>query len=119
MEDKIFLRQLKFKTIIGIFPHEKLIPQTIIIDLEIKKNFQNAIKTDSIEDTICYETLVNELENFFSNNSSNLLESLADKVAYFILKKFKAPKVKVTLTKPAAIPHSLEVGVIVERSNDK
>ena len=54
MEDIIYIKDLRIKTIIGIFDWERKVKQEVSIDMEFPFDCKKAAKTDSIEDTTDY-----------------------------------------------------------------
>ena len=49
MEDIIYIKDLRIKTIIGIFDWERKVKQEVSIDMEFPFDCKKAAKTDSIE----------------------------------------------------------------------
>ena len=52
--DIIFLQELKVKTLIGIYPWELKVAQTIQLDLEVALPSSRACYTDHFEDALDY-----------------------------------------------------------------
>ena len=52
MNDIIYIRDLRVKTIIGIFGWEREVRKEVSIDLEITFDCKRVAKTDAIEDTV-------------------------------------------------------------------
>jgi dihydroneopterin aldolase len=50
--DIIFIRELKTKTLIGIYPWERKVAQAIQIDIEIALPTSKACQTDNFEDAL-------------------------------------------------------------------
>ena len=55
--DIIFIDDLRVETLIGIYPREKAVPQTIEISLRIGASTASAGASDDIRDTIDYAAL--------------------------------------------------------------
>ncbi len=55
--DIVYLNDLRVDTIIGIYDWERRTKQTIILDIEMGTDIQNAAKTDSIEDALNYKAV--------------------------------------------------------------
>jgi dihydroneopterin aldolase len=113
--DIIFLRELKVDTLIGVYDWEKLVPQTIQIDLEIGIPNNLACQSDNIADALDYSEVVRHLKDVLSSRHFNLLEALAEHIAQILLKDFHAPWVKVSVAKLQAIRGSRMVGICIER----
>ena len=116
MGDRIFLRDLRTETIIGIFDWERKVRQTISFDLEFPGDVRRAAKSDRIEDTMNYKSVAKKVLAFVEATDCRLVETLAERVAEMILKEFPVAWVKVTLNKPGAVRGSRDVGVVIERT---
>jgi len=113
--DIIFLRDLKVTTLIGIYEREKLVPQTIQIDLDIALPNSRACETDDINDALDYADVAQHIQTVLSEGHFSLLETLAEHIAQIILKDFSAPWVKVSVAKLNAIRNCKMVGISIER----
>ena len=113
--DTIFLEQVKVQTKLGVPDWERMVAQTIILDIEIGYDLKAAGKSDSIEDTIDYGAVVARIRETLSLNSFQLVEALAEHICQLILSEFKALNVKVKVAKPAILPGLKALGVSIER----
>ncbi len=116
MSDRIFLRDLRTETIIGIYDWERRVRQTISFDLEFPGDVRRAAESDRIEDTLNYKAVAKKVLAFVEATHSHLVETLAERVAEMILKEFPVAWVKLTLNKPGAVRGSRDVGVVIERT---
>ena len=116
MGDRIFLRDLRTETIIGIFDWERKVRQTISFDLEFPGDVRRAAKSDRIEDTMNYKSVAKKVLAFVEATDCHLVETLAERVAEMILREFPVAWVRVTLNKPGAVRGSRDVGVEIERT---
>ncbi|HXQ31506.1 MAG TPA: dihydroneopterin aldolase [Steroidobacteraceae bacterium] len=116
MGDRIFVRDLRTETIIGIFDWERKVRQTISFDLEFPGDIRRAAKTDRIEDTLNYKSVAKRVLAFVEASEYHLVETLAEQVAQLILREFAVEWVKITLNKPGALRGSRDVGVMIERT---
>ena len=115
--DTIFISELKVKTKLGVPAWERMVPQTIIMDIEIGYDLSKAGKSDAIADTIDYGAVVARIRATVKEQSFQLVEALAEHVCQLILKEFGALSVKVKVAKPAILPGLKALGVIVYREN--
>ena len=113
--DKIFLRELKVDTIIGIWDWERKIRQTIVIDLEMSADIAKAAATDDIKDTLDYKGVAKRVQKFVAESSFQLVETLAERIAGIIRDEFGVAWVRVKVHKPGAIRGSRDVGIEIER----
>ncbi|HEY0665892.1 MAG TPA: dihydroneopterin aldolase [Gallionella sp.] len=117
--DIIFLRELKVTTLIGIYEREKLVPQTLQLDLDIALPNSRACISDDINDALDYADVAQHIQTVLSEGHFSLVESLAEHIAQIILKDFHAPWVKVSVAKLQAIRNCRMVGVCIERGQVK
>jgi dihydroneopterin aldolase len=113
--DIIFIHQLQLTLLVGIYEWEKITPQPIQFDLEIGLPHARAATSNAIADTIDYSEVVSEIENLTNQKHFLLVEKLAEDVARLVLDQFKAPWVKVSISKLNALPHVKRLGVSIER----
>jgi len=113
--DKIFLRELKVETIIGIWEWERKIRQTVVIDLEMSADIAKAAATDDVADTLNYKSVAKRIQGFVADSSFQLVETLAEKIAEIIRDEFDVAWVRVAVHKPGAIRGSRDVGIEIER----
>lgn len=116
--DTIFLSEVKVQTKLGVPDWERMVEQTIILDIEISYDLSQAGKSDDVADTIDYGLVVNRIRETLKQNSFKLVEALAKHVCQLILKEFQALNVKVKVAKPAILPGLKALGVIIERSSN-
>lgn len=113
--DKIFISELKVKTKLGVPAWERVLPQTIILDIEIGYDLSKACKSDAIADTIDYGAVVARIKETLSENSFQLVEALAEHICQLIFNEFGALIVKIKVAKPAILLGLKALGVVIER----
>lgn len=113
--DTIFLRDLRVRTIVGIWEWERRLPQVVSIDLDMATDIRRAAGTDQIEDTLDYKAVTGRIRDFVADSRFKLIETMAEEIAGIILKEFPVPWVRVAVHKPGAIRGSRDVGVAIER----
>lgn len=113
--DIIFLGGLKIETIIGIYDWERITKQTVILDIEMAYDIQQAATTDDIQYTLDYKTVSKRIISFVENSQFLLVEKLIEEIATIIRTEFNVPWVKITLNKKGAISGASDVGIIIER----
>ena len=114
--DLIFIDELRLPTLIGIYPREQAVPQTVEISLKIGTSTHNAGSSDDIRDTIDYAAVVERLRSDLSDRHFRLLEKLAEHIAAVILDDFNAVWVRVAVAKLGVMRGVGRAGVIIERS---
>ena len=115
--DIIFLHELKAKTLIGIYPWERRVAQTIQLDLEIALPTSKACQTDNFEDALDYALIVKRINEILSQKQFSILEALAEHIAQIILMEFKSPWVKVSVAKLSMIRGVKKIGISIERKS--
>lgn len=115
--DTIFLRDLRIRTILGIWEWERRIPQVVSIDLEMAADVRRAAQRDRIEGTLDYKAVSQRVTEFVAESKFQLVETLAERVAEVITGEFSVHWVRVAVHKPFAIRGSRDVGVCIERGD--
>lgn len=90
MQQSLFLKNLQIYVNLGCSDEERNNKQLIHLNLELlfSENF-TASNTDDLEQTICYYTLRNKVQDFCDNISCNLIEYLAKQIYNFISEKYE------------------------------
>jgi dihydroneopterin aldolase len=112
--DHIFVRDFRLQTLIGFHRRERVVPQTIRIDLEIGIANTAVFASDKVADCIDYDKVTTRIREI-SREHVNLVETLADRVARLVLDEFGAAWVKVSIAKLGILKDVGRVGVSVER----
>lgn len=114
--DTIFLEQVKVQTKLGVPDWERMVPQTIILDIEISYDLSKSCQSDAIEDTIDYGQVVSSIRETLAEHSFKLVEALAEHICQMILREFGGLSVKVKVAKPAILPGLKALGVVITRN---
>ena len=113
--DTIFLRDLRIRTIVGIWEWDRRLPQIVSRDLDMDTDIRRAARSDRIEDTLDYKAVTRRVKAFVAGSSFNLIETMAEQIAALVVDEFGVPWVRVAVHKPWAIRGSRDVGVVIER----
>ncbi|MGG7178611.1 2-amino-4-hydroxy-6-hydroxymethyldihydropteridine diphosphokinase [Clostridium paraputrificum] len=101
--DKIYLKNVEIFANHGVFKEEKTLGQKFILDIELTLNLEEAGKSGDLTKSVHYGELCHGIEKAFTEESHDLIESAAEKVAEFTLVNYPMIElVKVTLKKPWA-----------------
>jgi len=114
--DKLFVKDLLVRGIIGINEWEREKPQDIIINIEISADLTKVGETDDIADSINYRTLAKKAQEQAENAHRLTVEALASDIAKICLAEPRVQHVRVSIEKPGAVRFSRSVGVEIERS---
>lgn len=113
--DIIFIHDLKVKTVIGVYPWEKQILQTLYFDLELSVDATKAALSDQLESTIDYTLIIERLNDHLREHSYQLIETLSERIARLILTEFPVTWLRLKIRKPGIIPSAKEIGIVIER----
>ncbi len=116
MQDHLFINGLRLSTIIGCLPAEQQRPQPIIIDVLLQTDCQAAALTDNIQHTINYAEVAECITTHVDQHHYQLVETLAEKLAELLLKKFSVSQVTLKISKPNAISYADSAGVQIVRN---
>ena len=115
--DKIFIRDLALRAIIGTIPEERRERQDIIINLEISADLQAAGHSDNLLDTIDYKSLKKQIIAMVEESRFQLLERLAEEIAGICLAVPMTQAVRVTIDKPGALRFAKSAAVEIYRQH--
>jgi dihydroneopterin aldolase/2-amino-4-hydroxy-6-hydroxymethyldihydropteridine diphosphokinase len=116
--DRIEIRGLKAMGKHGVRDFEKDRPQPFIVDLVMDVDTSRAGKSDDLEDTVSYSTVVKLVADIIAGEHSDLLEHLAERIAQAVLAHDDLVQaVDLTVRKPHAMvsAHVTDVGVRIVR----
>jgi len=116
--DKIFIKDLLLRCIIGINESERREKQDVIINIVFWSDLTGAIKTDDIREAVDYKEITKELIKLVESSEFFLIETLAEKIAESCLRHQKVCKVKVAVEKPGALRFAKSVGVEIVRKKE-
>ncbi len=113
--DKVFIKGLHIQTTIGFFQWEKDIKQTLVIDVAMAWDTAKAAENDELAKTLDYAEISIAIETFANENPVDLLETLAERMAAFLMSQFHIPWLQLKIGKPGAVHNAETVGVEIER----
>ena len=117
--DKVIIKDLLARGIIGVNDWERNRPQNIMINITMFTDTRRAAQTDSLDDCINYSTMSKKLLAHAESVNRLTVEALANDLARICLEEKGVQKVIVRVEKPGAVRFSESVGVEVERSRDE
>jgi dihydroneopterin aldolase len=97
--DRIHIEQLEVSTRIGVLKEERGAPQRLTVSISFWPYHEAGDLPDKIENAINYSDVVEETKNFVRDQSTNLIETLADRLAMHLLKNFRMQRVTIELRK--------------------
>ena len=115
--DKVYIEGLTFQTTIGFYQWEKEIKQTLVIDLAMGWNTALAAENDELAKTLDYAEISEAIVEFANNNPVDLIETLAERIATYLMTQYNIPWLRLKLMKPTAVHNATTVGVEIERGH--
>ena len=115
--DKVYIEGLTFQTTIGFYAWEKEIKQTLVIDLAMGWNTAQAAENDELAKTLDYAAISEAIVEFANANPVDLIETLAERIAAFLITNYQIPWLRLKLMKPTAVHNATTVGVEIERGS--
>lgn len=113
--DKIFIRDLALRCIIGIFPEERREKQDVIINVEMHADLRKAGRSDDLNDTVNYKAIKKAILQLVESSAFQLIESLAENIADIALGHDMVQSVVVTIDKPGALRFARASAVEITR----
>jgi len=117
-EDRIIIRDLLARGVLGINDWERDQPQDILVNLTLFADLRRAGFSDDIADTVNYRTITKGILAMVESSSRFTVEALAADIADLCLREPGAVRVRVRVEKPGALRFARSVGVEIERSRD-
>lgn len=117
--DKVIIKDLLARGIIGVNDWERNRPQNILINIIIFTDTKRAAETDNINDCVNYSTISKKVMAHTESSERLTVEALANDLAKICLEEKGVKKVMVRVEKPGAVRFAESVGVEIERSQDE
>ena len=114
--DKVIIKDLLVKGILGIHEWERTKPREILLNITLFTDTRKAARTDNIADCVDYSAMAKKIRAHVENAARMTVEALANDVAELCLTEQKVRKVIVRVDKPGAVPEAVSVGVEIERA---
>jgi dihydroneopterin aldolase len=97
---KIRFNNMIFYAHHGYYQAERELGQKFQVDMELVFDFQKAISSDDLKDTVNFESVYQSVHHIFSSYKFTLLETLADRISDEILNNFPVESVLIRVRKP-------------------
>lgn len=113
--DRVYIRDLEVRCIVGIFPDERREKQDVIINIVLHADLREACRTDDIAATVDYKAVKKRVLALVENSSYQLVERLAQSIADVCLADIRVQRVEVTVDKPGALRFARSAAVSIVR----
>lgn len=113
--DRIFIRDLAVRCIIGVNEDERREKQDVLINVALEADLKQAGRSDRFSDTVDYRAIKKEIYTMAESSQYFLIEALAERVAEICLQNPGVLRARVTAEKPAALRFARTVAVEITR----
>lgn len=113
--DRIHIRDLQARCIIGIYPEERENKQDVIVNVTLHTDLSRASASDRIEDTVDYKKIKKGILELVESSQYFLVERLAGRIAEECLQEPAVRRVDVTVDKPGALRFARSVAIELTR----
>jgi dihydroneopterin aldolase len=113
--DIVFIEALEVDATTGVHDWERRMRQRLRLDLSLGWDTRPAGSSDALADALDYAAVSERARAIAEASQYYLLESLAEALAQELLSEFEAPWLRLTLTKPGAVPGARAAGITIER----
>lgn len=114
--DKILIKDLLLRGIIGINPDERVNKQDILLNLVIFADIRKAAASDDIADAVNYKSITKRIIAHVEESPDYLVEKMVTDIARLVITEFGVERVQVRLEKPGALRFADSVGIEIERT---
>jgi len=117
MGDRLFIRGLKVDCVIGRAEWERLVSQTVVLDLDLDVDLRAVAEADDVgPGSLDTRLLSKRLQAFVAETSYRMIETLAEEVCRLVLREFPVRHLRLRLSKPGALRGARTVGVVLHRA---
>lgn len=99
LSDHIRIEQLELSAVIGVTDAERKQPQRLTVSLSLWPRRALVDLGDDIRNTINYSEVCDEVKAFTGDRSDKLIETMADRLAMHLLKRFAIQRIVVEIRK--------------------
>ena len=117
--DKVIIKDLLVRGIIGINDWERKRAQDILINIILYTDTHRAGETDSIVDCVNYSTMSKKIQAHAESANRLTVEALANDLAKICFEDKGVQRVILRVEKPGAVRFAKSVGVEIERSREE
>lgn len=114
-QDRIEIKDLLLRGIIGVNDWEREQEQDILINISLFADLSRAGRSDQIDDTVNYRSVTKQIILHVESSKRFTVEALAADIARICLQQPEVHRVRVRLEKPGALRFARSVGVEIER----
>lgn len=116
--DRIHIRDLSQRCIIGIFDEERREKQDVVINITLHADLRRAGQSDRMADTVDYKAIKKRVITVVEASAYFLIEALAERIAELCLEDSRVRRVDVRVAKPGALRFARTVEVDITRTQE-
>jgi FolB domain-containing protein len=116
MSDRIVIRNLLLRGILGVKQDEREKLQDILINMELTADLQTAGRSDAIDDALNYRSVTKDVIALVEESSFHTIEKLAAEIARLAVTRYPVREITVQVEKPGALRFAESVGVVITRT---
>lgn len=116
MTDRILIKDLLLRTIVGINDEERRNRQDVLINIVLHASTHAAGASDDIADAVNYRTITKRVIALVEDSQFYLVEKMAAEIADICLQDPRVERATVRVEKPGALRFARSVGVEIERT---
>lgn len=117
VSDSVFITGLAIDATIGVYDWERTIKQRLVLDLDMCFDTSTAAATDDLAHALDYSAVSQRIISFIEGSAYQLLEALAEQVAYIVMEEFSVSGLRLRINKPGAVPEASGVGLVITRGD--
>src|SRR5436190_14357516 len=114
--DRIFIRDLLVRGVIGVNDEERRERQDILVNVDMWADTRPAGASDDLARSVNYRSVAKRLIAHVETAQPLLVEKLAADLAGIVLAEFAVERVRVRVEKPGALRVARSVGIEIERT---
>ena len=115
-QDRIEIKDLLVRGIVGLNEEERRKRQDILVNLVLVTDIRNSAASDSIKDGCNYRSVSKAIIRMVEASSFFTVEKLATEIARLVLENDAVEEVTVSVEKPGALRFARSVGVTITRN---
>lgn len=112
---RVFVRDLELMASVGVYELEKRYEQRIIVSVDLLVVDDYDGQSDSLSAVLDYGSVVSGIRSIIEGGHTNLLETLAERIAARCLDDPRVARAVVRLEKPDIVPGCRTVGIEIVR----
>lgn len=111
----IKIKNLRLQPIIGVYKHERITKQELLVNIEIEYDAKSAIASDNLADALDYDLIKAQIIALADDSRFHLIERMADQVMAILMTDDRIERATVEIDKPEAIQEAESVSFTITK----